>query len=206
MPIRQKKPLHTGMRTGLRYLISLSVCLCMCNIRRFYWLRELYETDCHKLGIYGSGRVWANAWDVFRRTPSRGGHSRRAAVDFVVCFGCGGTWCFFCFSSNAHGLSASMRLPCVIYLFTRKSVQWPITNYLLAVSVRAVLHKTSYPTLDFMLWHINAHPQWGQTWKEVNTLSILVIIGARQQPQHLKSSSDSRVLKTWGPDRSIPGN
>ena len=26
-------------------------------------------------------RVWANAWDVFRRTPSRGGPGRRAAVD-----------------------------------------------------------------------------------------------------------------------------
>ena len=61
----------------------------MCNIRRFYRLRELYEADFHKPGIYGSGRVWANAWDVFRRTPSRGGRGRRAAVDFVVCFGWG---------------------------------------------------------------------------------------------------------------------
>ena len=31
-----KKPLHTGVRTGCHYLISLSVCLCVCNIRRFY--------------------------------------------------------------------------------------------------------------------------------------------------------------------------
>ena len=30
----------------------------MCNIRRFYWLRELYEADFPKPGIYGSGRVW----------------------------------------------------------------------------------------------------------------------------------------------------
>ena len=28
----------------------------MCNIRRFYSLRELYEADFHKPGIYGSGR------------------------------------------------------------------------------------------------------------------------------------------------------
>ena len=27
---------------------------------------------------------------TFRRTPSRGGRGRRAAVDFVVCIGCGG--------------------------------------------------------------------------------------------------------------------
>ena len=49
-------------------------------------LRELYEADFYKPGIYGSGRVWANAWDVSRRAPSRGGRSCRAAVDIVVCF------------------------------------------------------------------------------------------------------------------------
>ena len=81
----------------------------MCNIRRFYWLRELYEADFPKPGIYGSGRVWANAWDVFRRMPSRGGRGGRAAVDFVVCFGCGGGIFFVFFlsifsSSNADGL------------------------------------------------------------------------------------------------------
>ena len=31
----------------------------MYNIRRFYRLRELYEADFHKPGIYGSGRIWA---------------------------------------------------------------------------------------------------------------------------------------------------
>ena len=52
-------------------------------------MRELYEADFHKPGIYGSGRVWANAWDVFFRALSRGGRGRRAAVDFVACFECG---------------------------------------------------------------------------------------------------------------------
>ena len=33
--LQAKTPLHTGVRTGCHYLISLSVCLCMCNIRRF---------------------------------------------------------------------------------------------------------------------------------------------------------------------------
>ena len=74
-------------------------------IREFCWWRELYEADFHKPGIYGSGRVWANAWDVFRRTPSRGGHGRRAAVDFVVFLGAAGFRIFVCFvPSNAHGL------------------------------------------------------------------------------------------------------
>ena len=76
--------------------------------RPFYHrqLRELYEADLHKPGIYGSGRVWANAWDVSRRAPSRGGRDHRAAVDFVVCFGCGGIFSLFfvLFSSNAHDL------------------------------------------------------------------------------------------------------
>ena len=45
----------------------------------------MYEADFYKPGIYGSGGVWANAWDVFRCTTSRVGHGRRAAVDFVPC-------------------------------------------------------------------------------------------------------------------------
>ena len=71
--------------------VCLSVCgVVLCNIRVLYWLRELHKADFHQFGIYGSGRVCANAWDVFRRTPSRGGRGCRAAVDFVVDFGCGG--------------------------------------------------------------------------------------------------------------------
>ena len=61
----------------------------MCKIRRFYCLQELYEADFHKPGTYGSGQVWANAWDLFRPAPSRGGRGCWAAVDFVVCFGWG---------------------------------------------------------------------------------------------------------------------
>ena len=59
------------------------------NIRGFSWLLELYEVDFHKqTRIYGSGRVWANGWDALRRTPSRCGRGRQAAVDFVMmCFG-----------------------------------------------------------------------------------------------------------------------
>ena len=36
-------------------------------------MRELYEADFYKPGIYGSGRVWANAWDVFPRGAWREG-------------------------------------------------------------------------------------------------------------------------------------
>ena len=35
-------------------------------------------------------RVWATAWDVFRRAQPRVGRGGRTAVDFVVCFGLGG--------------------------------------------------------------------------------------------------------------------
>ena len=71
----------------------------MCNIRRCGTL-----ADFLKPGIYRSGRVWANAWDVFGRAPSRGGRGRRDAVDFVLCFGRGGSYfvfSFFCL--NTHG-------------------------------------------------------------------------------------------------------
>ena len=48
------------------------------------------EADFHKPGIFGgSVRVWAAAWDVFRRAPSHLGRGGRPAVDFVVCFGLG---------------------------------------------------------------------------------------------------------------------
>ena len=92
----------------------------MCNIRRFYYLRELYEADFHKPGIYGSGRVWANAWDVFFRMPSRVARGGRAAVDFVVSFGWGGFFRdfffrFFFFFERTRP-AASMRPPCLIYL------------------------------------------------------------------------------------------
>ena len=43
-----------------------------------------------KPGIYGSGRIRADVRHVLRRTLSLNGRGRRAAVDFVVCFGCGG--------------------------------------------------------------------------------------------------------------------
>ena len=89
--------------------VRLCICQCVCKIRRFYRLREPYNVDFHKLGIYANKRVWANAWDVFPRMPSRVGRGRRAAVDFVVCFGWGGflfrvLFFRFFFSSNAHGL------------------------------------------------------------------------------------------------------
>ena len=61
-------------------------------------LRELYDADFHKPRIYGSGRVWANAWDVSRRAPCRGGRGRLPAVDIVLCFRRGGFFIFFVFS------------------------------------------------------------------------------------------------------------
>ena len=69
----------------------------------------LYDSDFHKPGIYGSGRVWANAWQAFRRTPSRDVGGRRAAVDFVVCFECGGV--YFVFSMIGFAFSNSCTRP-----------------------------------------------------------------------------------------------
>ena len=58
----------------------------------FFWLQ-----------IYGSGLEPANAWDVFRRTPSRGDRGRRAAVD-VLWMRTNFAFFSLFFSLNAHGL------------------------------------------------------------------------------------------------------
>ena len=42
-------------------------------------------------------RVWATAWDVFRRAPSRVGRGVRVAVYFVVCFWVGRIFIGFLF-------------------------------------------------------------------------------------------------------------
>ena len=64
-------------------------------------------------------QVWVNAWDVFRRTPSRDSRGRRGAVDFLVCFECGGISCdffsFFCFERTRP--AASTKPPCLIYIY-----------------------------------------------------------------------------------------
>ena len=92
------------MRTGCHHFISLFVSVGVCSIRRLYWLRALYEADFHKHGICGRGRVWANACNVFRRPPFRVGRRRRAAANFVVCFGWGdfffGAFHEFAFSNS----------------------------------------------------------------------------------------------------------
>ena len=110
--LQAKKPLHTAVRTGCHYLISLSVsACCVCVIFVVFTDRENYEADFHKLGIYGSSRVWANAWVVFRRTPSRGGRGRRAGAGFVVCFGCGGISFFSRFLVRTHTTCCKYKPP-----------------------------------------------------------------------------------------------
>ena len=118
--VRAKKPLHTGVCTRCHCWISLSVrlsvCVCQC-VRGFYWLRELYEANFHKPGIYGSGRVWANPWDVVFRALSRGGHGHWPVVGFVVCFRWGGIYscfpwvCIFKFVDPEQSVSKGLRQP-----------------------------------------------------------------------------------------------
>ena len=69
-----------------------------------------------------AGEYGHSAWDVFRRVPSQGGRGRRAAVGFVVCFGCAEIFLFlFFFERTRH--AASPRRPCLIYLSTSTGVR-----------------------------------------------------------------------------------
>ena len=77
--------------------------VCQCVRVTFVVLLIARTVRFHTHGIYGSGRVRANAWDVFRSPPSQGGLGRRAAVDFVESFRRGGIFSIFFSPSNAHG-------------------------------------------------------------------------------------------------------
>ena len=88
-----KKSLHAGVRTGCHYLISLSVCVCVTFVvfTGCESCTRLISTSPGSMetGEYGLTR------GTFCRAPSRGGRGRRVAVDFVVCFGCGGVYFVF---------------------------------------------------------------------------------------------------------------
>ena len=107
LPIGQSSLFIPGcIRIWSHGLVNLSVRLCMCNLRGLHSLRERFETEFHTPGIYGSGRVWVNAWDVFRHTPNRCCRGCRAAVDSLVCLGAAGfrVFVFDIFPSKTHGL------------------------------------------------------------------------------------------------------
>ena len=97
MRIGKKSSSYRGAYRVPLFALYICLCLCICNIRLFYRLRELCEADFHKPGIYGSGgECGLTRGTCFIATPSRGGRGRRAVVDFVACFECGGIFlCFF---------------------------------------------------------------------------------------------------------------
>ena len=70
--------------------ISLSFCRSACVTLNSSFSMIAKVARGREPGIYGSGRVWADGWDVFLCAPSRGGRGRRAAAAFVVCSGWGG--------------------------------------------------------------------------------------------------------------------
>ena len=99
-------------------------------------MRELCEADFHEPGFYGSGRAWANAWDVFRPAPFRGSRGRRAAVDYMVCFGWGGFFVFFFFSLRTPTPCGKYEATsCLNYLSTSTGVRTGC-HYLISLCVR----------------------------------------------------------------------
>ena len=108
----------TGVRTGCHYSISMSVSVCMCNINIFHYCKRCTRPASTNAGIYGSGRVWANARDVPRRMKFRGGRGRGATMDFVVSFRCDRISILFCVFVERTRHATRMRPPCLLYLST----------------------------------------------------------------------------------------
>ena len=106
--------------------------------------------DLHKPGIYGTGRVWANAWDEFPPMVSRVGRGRRAAVDFEVVFWVGRIFPgflfdFFCFERTLP--AASMSPPCLIYFSTSNEARLRERTYrgrFLPVGKKASSYRGAY--------------------------------------------------------------
>ena len=113
--------------------LSVGMSVRVCDIE-FVVFTDWDSCTRHKPGIYGSGRVWANAWDVFFRAPSRGGRGRRAAAAFVVCSGWGGFFRVFLmfrllFFFERTRPTASMRPPLASFTYLLVIIMRPFLAY-----------------------------------------------------------------------------
>ena len=95
--VERTRPVASMGAPCLIYLYTLCVCVTF-----------LVFTDCESCtrpistnpGSTEAGEYGLTRGMCSRRTPSRGVRGRRAAADFVVCFGCGGI--FLCFFLRSH--------------------------------------------------------------------------------------------------------
>ena len=86
----------TRVRTGCHYLMFLSVCACVCVI--FVVFRDCASytrPSFTNLGLMEAGEYRLARGTCFCRMLFRARRGRRAAADFVVCFGWGGFFRFF---------------------------------------------------------------------------------------------------------------
>ena len=134
---RAKKLLHTGLRTGHTYLITLSVCL---SVYYVVCVPVVAFTVCENYtmliptnpGYTETGEHWltSGACLVARQEGVRGRH---AVGDFVVCFGCGGGSCLIVvFFIERTRPAANTRPPYPIYLTTSTCV--PTGGYYLTIN------------------------------------------------------------------------
>ena len=100
---RTKKPLHTGVRTGCHYLVSLFVCVCVC-------VTFVLFTDCESCTMpvsTNSGSMEAGEYGLTRRTcfvARRLELVATAALLWISWCVLGAARCRVLFPSNAHGL------------------------------------------------------------------------------------------------------
>ena len=124
------------------------------------------RADFHKPGIYGSGRVWANAWDVFRRAPLE-----VVAVAGLLWI----SWCvlggaiFFVFFSVLFFFertrpAASMRPPCLINLCTSVSMLLTFTSRVICSTYATALEKLGV-IKDYAGFFCARHKRNPITWR-----------------------------------------
>ena len=123
LPIGEKNSSYRGAYRVPLFKLSVGMFVRVCGtFVIFIDCDRLYETDFSRPGIYGIGRVWVNAWEVFYRTPSRDGCGCRPAGDFVVCFRCEGFFLGFTlwiFSARTHTACWKYEVTsCLFYLST----------------------------------------------------------------------------------------
>ena len=106
------------VQASINYIISLSVRLCTVCLRVFAlsWIARPVRNLFPQTRYVPKRRPRANAWDLLRGAPSRGGRGRRTDVIWWHVYNAAGLN-LFSFLLHMHTTYGGIRLLCLIYCF-----------------------------------------------------------------------------------------